>query len=194
MEYADIGETSRKWIGIMSRNIVHIFFLNMCVIICIQVMRDVFSYEKFALLFIIMFNCAIFFPIIILKFKFLIRIMSYLNVLKKGKFYPARLRLIENANTYMGKSYLGGYTYRYIFHFSLFTENLKRDLKYTVICTKIDPNKLSLKQKGNQYVIQGDTVIPVMLYKKKTIVLQNDCGFFDLAHDNSKIKPIQMFW
>lgn len=134
----------------------------------------------------------IYLPIIMLKLFFPIRILIYLSVLQKGVIDSAILTLIENDNLFGGRAYLGGYTYRYIFHLKLSNGENIINKNYKVICVDINPKVLSLKKVDSNYVVPKDTIVPIMTYHGKIIVLQNDCGFYDLAHCNSPM--INQFW
>lgn len=131
---------------------------------------------------------ALFIPILFLRIKFQARIIKYIKYLKKGIYQNAELTFIEDANNSMG-FYLGK-TYRYIFHIKY----KNRVKKCKVICTKVKPEILHLKEKNGLYIVNDKTKVPVMIYKENVMLLQNDCGFIDIAHDDTPIKMINQYW
>lgn len=131
---------------------------------------------------------VMFLPICLLRIKFQIRIFKYLKYLKKGTYQNAELSFIEDANNSMG-FYLGK-TYRFIFHIKY----NNKACKCKVVCTKIRPELLGLIKKNGLYIVKEKMQIPIMVYKGKAIVLQNDCGFYDIAHDDTLVKNINQYW
>ena len=184
MELNNIKPIKKKWKTIFIKNYVHIGFIIIAGFDLFGALINMFNYAKSAYIPCIFFSVITILPIILLKINLRIRVGNYLNIIEKGIVYSADLQLIENANIMGGDNYFGGYAHRYIFHFIIKENEMK---KYAVVCVKINTDILSLKKKGNQIICPKDTKISVVEYKNKCVVLQNDCGFFDLAHDDSSV-------
>lgn len=189
---SNVYNDKKKWRWIIIENYLQILLLVSLCAIMIGIVWSFMDYSKTVLLPICIFHIIIFIPILYLKLKFRIRIYNYLKVIEKGDSDTGQLELIEDANI-IGDRWLG-YTHRYIFHFRYFVNGCWSHGKYTVVCTSVNPNVLGLKKNNNQYVFSDSISIPISKYNKKIVVFQNECGFFDLAHDNSKMKNISQYW
>lgn len=187
MELANIKQIKRKWKIIFLKNYIHILFVIIVGFILFDSLLNMFNYNKISYVLCFVISIIIILPLIMLKINLRIRAGNYLKIMEKGDVYSAHLQLIENANIMGGNNYFGGYAYRYVFHFKIKEKEVERYKKYAVVCININTDILSLKKEGNQISVPKDTIISVVEYKKKCIVLQNDCGFFDLAHDDSSI-------
>ncbi|MCR5701711.1 MAG: hypothetical protein K6G76_06180 [Lachnospiraceae bacterium] len=182
----------KKWRKHFIYNYLHIFlFISLCIMM-IMIVWSSLGFSRETLLPICIIHITLFIPIIALKINFRIRVGNYLKVIKKGYRVTAKLELIEDANIYRGRWL--GFTHRFIFHIKVFSEGVCSRTRFVVVCTKIDPEMLHIKEYNNQYILPEETEIPVVKYKNKAIVLQNECGFYDLAHDSSKVKTIAQYW
>lgn len=196
MEKEFINQTIKKWIVIFLQNQIHIIYMLFLMAAEICIIWGWFNNDLSILLPIIIVNSIFFLPFIALKIMFPIRIFNYLKNIRKGKFNKATLCLIEDANIFKinnERRYLGAHTYRYFFHYKMIIDGHIVNQKSTVVCTKVDPDILGIKKIHGIYVVPDKTIIPIVTLKNKSIVLQNDCGFYDLAHDASK-KIIQQYW
>lgn len=188
----NVYNEKKKWRWIIIENYLQIFLLLSLCAIMIGVVWSFMDYSQTVLLPICIFHIIIFMPLLFFKLKFRIRIYNYLKVIEKGDKDIAQLELIENANI-IGDRWLG-YTHRYIFHFKCFVNGCWSHRKYTVVCTSVDSNVLGLKKNNNQYTFSDSISIPIRKNKKKIVVLQNECGFYDLVHDNSEMRTISHYW
>ena len=187
MEQDNIKQIKRKWKIIFLKNYIHIFFIIIVGFVLLDSLLNMFNNDKNAYIICLVITIIIILPIILLKINLRIRVGNYLKIMEKGAVYTAHLQLIENANIMGSNNYFGGYAYRYVFHFKIKEKKEERYKKYAVVCIKINPEILSLRKMGSQIIVPKDCKIPVVEYNNKVIVLQNDCGFFDLAHDDSSI-------
>ena len=186
-ELDDLKGLSKKWFFISIEAWIYTLLGMGYSLIAASMVLMITSFSVSLIIPMIVF-ALMFLPLLFLRIKFQLRIIKYLRYLKKGTYQNAELTFIEDANNSM-RFYIGN-TYRYIFH-------IKYDNKVSkckVICTKVRPGILRLREKNGLYILQEKTQIPIVVYKGKVVVLQNDCGFYDIAHDDTPIKNISKYW
>ena len=45
---------------------------------------------------------------------------------------------------------------------------------------------LNIEHKMGKFIIPKETKIPIAVYKKSSVIIHNDCGFYDIAHYTGK--------
>ena len=64
---------------------------------------------------------------------------------------------------------------------------------HRVNCVDIDLSILGIQNVYGKYVIPDPTIIPVVVYRGRSIVVHNNCGLYDLAHYSGWLRPYHYF-
>lgn len=107
------------------------------------------------------------------------RILTYCQVMKKGKWMNAALD-----DLWIYRKVWPGYA---VFYVTYVQDGIEHKRSYRCECLRVDSTLLGIKNVWverlvHRYNIPEGTTVPIKVYKEKMIVINNDCGFYDLAH------------
>ena len=121
--------------------------------------------------------CAVYYiPFLYLKVMWIARSIKYCYVYCKGERYNGTLLKVEEKRMKIG------WNDSIVLHYNYEHNGKVVNAIYKVNCVCTDFSILGLRYVYGKYVIPDPTIIPVVVYKRKSIVIHNDCGMYDVAH------------
>lgn len=119
-------------------------------------------------------------PIVIQRIIILDKPLKYITYMEKGERAEAYLDKIESGNV-LGATFQEIFYYHYEWDGKMIYECYK--FRYMSHDDCFLRKQGVTKYHGNYIVPQGtDVIIPIMIYNDSSIVIHNDCGFYDVAH------------
>lgn len=175
-EYKDISVLISKWVKILLINFGDIIITPLVWMAGGLYVCSLFRLKnKIIILIVMIIYCAVLYiPFFYLKFVWLYRVFKYLFVLCKGERIEGYLESIEEKKWGANRNIIFYYNYEYN------GRNVKQ--KCRVSCLEINMEVLNIDHKQGKFIIPLKTKIPIAVYKSWSVVIHNDCGFYDIAH------------
>lgn len=119
-------------------------------------------------------------PIIIYRIILLDKPLKYITYMEKGERAEAYLDKIERGKI-IGNTMQEIFYYHYEWDGKIIYECYK--FRYILYDNYPMKDQGVTRYQGNYIVPQDiEVIIPIMIYKDNSIVIHNDCGFYDVAH------------
>ncbi len=180
-EYYDNNTLLCKWLWIFLENLVQMIVLPLAWLIGGLYVCSLLHMKNEAIILIIMFVfCAIYYiPFFYLKIAWMGRVFKYLFIFIKGDKVVGTLQSIEEIKQW-------GHNRNIIFYYNYIYEEKKIYKKCKVSCLEIDMRVLNINHRAGKFIVPDETSIPIAVYKNWSVVIHNDCGFYDIAHYTGK--------
>ena len=175
-EYNDTSILFSKWFRILLENLAQMIVTPLAWMIGGLYVCSLFPYKNkiIILIFMIFFCAVLYIPFFYLKIAWMCRVFKYLFILCKGDRIAGYLESIEEKHWGQNRNIIFYYKYEY--------NEKKVSQKCRVSCLEINMNILNIDHKAGRFIIPEETPIPIAVYKNWSVVIHNDCGFYDIAH------------
>ncbi|MBQ9608905.1 MAG: hypothetical protein IJV15_05600 [Lachnospiraceae bacterium] len=182
-EYEEHKQLVLHWFIVFLEDAVHIFLVT-CILAGFILFPAVFLTTiiddmkiGFTICFILIgIICITFLVIRIIRLK---RVITYCRIMKKGSWMRARLD-----DLWVNRKIWPGYA---MFYVTYVLDGKEHKGSYRCECLRVDSDLLGLRdfmveRLVHKYKIPNGTTVPIKVYNGKMIVINNDCGFYDMAH------------
>lgn len=175
-EYSDTSILFSKWFRILLENLVSMIVVPLAWLVGGLYICFLFpNPNKTIVLIVMILYCSILYiPYFYLKIVWMYRVFKYLFILCKGDRIEGYLESIEEKHWGQNRNIIFKYNYEYN------EKNVRQ--KCRVSCLEINMKILNIDHKKGKFIIPEETKIPIAIYKNWSVVIHNDCGFYDIAH------------
>ena len=175
-EYNDTSILFSKWFRILLENLVGMIVVPLAWLIGGLYICFLFpNPNKTIVLIIMILYCSILYiPYFYLKIVWLYRVFKYLFILCRGDRIVGYLESIEEKHWGQNRNII------FFYNYEKNGQIIKQ--KCRVSCLEINMEILNIDHKMGKFVIPAETKIPIAVYKNSSVVIHNDCGFYDIAH------------
>ena len=184
-EYEDKHRLIKKWCLIF----IYIF-IQMMIIMSAWVVAGLYFFSLFPIDSVlikrigIIIWCALFYiPFLYFKIMCIYRNIQYCYVYCNGTRCEGTLLKVEEKNMNIG------WNKRIVLYYRYENGGNVVNAVHKVNCVDMDFSILGLRYVYGKYVIPEPTIIPVVVYNGKSIVIHNNCGMYDVAHYNGMLRP-----